>query len=90
MEQFITDAGPAIIAVLVPLAIAGFKVAWAKVPTFMLPIAAAILGPLFDLAIAYVTSLPAQGTAAAALYGLAGVGLREIADQAKKVVTAAP
>lgn len=85
MEDLITQVGMPIIMVLVPLAVAAFKKAIPSIPKWALPILATALGPVFDLAIQYVAGLPSVG-AMAALAGLAGVGLRELKDQAGKAL----
>ncbi len=73
-----------ILPLLVPIIIAGFKVALPKLPGWTLPIIAPALGALID----YIGSLTPLGTGAAhpllaAALGSAGVGLREMVTQIK-------
>jgi len=89
MEDLINQIGLLVIPVLVPLAVAAFKKLWGNVPPVVLPLLAAILGPVFDLAIGAVAGVESSGVWAV-LLGLAGVGLRELKDQITKAVTAAP
>jgi len=49
---------------------------------------ALVLGPLGELGVSWITGLATTGWQGA-LAGLAGVGIREIVDQAKKAVTEA-
>ena len=86
MEQLISQIGIPLIAVLVPLAVAVIKTAWAGMPKWLMPIAAVVLGPVFDIVIHLVSGLEANGALAGALAGLAGIGLRELKDQAVKAV----
>lgn len=85
MEDLIQQIGLPLIAVLVPLVVGGFKKLLPNVPTVLLPILAALLGPVFELGISYVTMAEFTGVAGA-LMGLAGVGLREVKDQVVKSV----
>lgn len=68
--------------VLVPLLLAGIKALKPNIPTWLLPILAAILGgvgvTLAGMALHFQTN-----TVAAVLLGLAGVGVREVVDQLK-------
>lgn len=72
-----------LIPLVVPLVVAVVKFVLPKLPVWTLPILAPALGALVD----YLTTL-ATGTAAspvlAAVFGSAGVGLREIIDQVKQ------
>jgi hypothetical protein len=72
--------------ILVPVFIAGIKLLLAqfgsKLPKVWIPIAAPILGALVDLLITHTWG---AGTVMAAIAGSAGVGLREIVDQLKKL-----
>lgn len=72
-----------LIAVVVPLLIAGLKKLFPKIPGAVLPVLAPVLGGLIE---AIVTSLghDAGGLVTGAVAGSAGVGLREIADQNRK------
>lgn len=68
--------------VIVPLVIAGFKMISSKIPTWILPILAPILGAL--VGVISNAALQANGNLmVAAALGLAGVGVREIIDQLK-------
>lgn len=72
------------IPVLVPVVIYLLKLVLPMLPKSVLPILAPVLGGVADAIIAYATgsvSNPALG----ALLGSAGVGLREIVHQLKKV-----
>jgi hypothetical protein len=70
----------ALIPVLVPVLIAGLKLAVSVIPGWLLPIIAPVLGGLADAGLAYVSG----GTASPMLgmiLGSAGVGIREIVNQ---------
>lgn len=68
--------------VVVPLVIAGFKLISAKIPTWVFPVLAPILGAL--VGVISNAALQANGNLyVAAALGLAGVGVREIIDQLK-------
>lgn len=68
--------------ILVPLVLAGLKKISPSIPSWVIPIAAPVLGVLIDLANSYATGHSSNLLVAAGL-GLAGVGLREIKDQIK-------
>lgn len=85
-QATIQSIGMPVIAVLVPLAIAGLKKIIPSIPKFAVPIIATLIGPLFDLGISYIVGVPSTGILGA-VAGLAGVGLREIKDQAQKALT---
>lgn len=87
MEDLISQVGLPIIAVLVPIVIAAFKKVIPDIPKWLLPIIATALGPLFDLGIGLLAGSEFNGVAAV-LAGLAGVGLRELKDQATKALPA--
>ena len=74
-----------LIPVLVPLLIAGGKFLIPRIPSWLLPIVAPILGGAVDAIAAYASGGTANPVLGAAL-GSAGVGLREIVDQMKKTV----
>lgn len=78
-----------LIPVVVPLVIAGMKYVMPKIPGPALPVIAAIIGPLTDLITSYATGNQANPILAGAL-GLAGVGVREVADQFKQVIATKP
>lgn len=78
-----------IIPLLVPILVALGKSVLPKVPTWLLPILAPALGALID----YLGTLATGGTPSpitAALYGSAGVGIRELMDQAKQRIVDGP
>lgn len=85
LAMLLPQIGPLVIAAVVPAAVAGFRKVWPSVPKVLLPLAAAALGPIFDIAITAVAGIETSGTMAV-LAGLAGVGLREIKDQVVKSV----
>lgn len=87
MEDLIQQIGLPIIAVLVPIVIAAFKRVIPDIPKWLLPIMATALGPVFDLGIGMLSGAEFNGVAAV-LAGLAGVGLRELKDQAQKALPA--
>lgn len=76
-----------LIPVLVPVIIAGVKWALPKVPPFALPILAPLLGAGLDIVLHYAGVTSSNGVLGAVL-GAAGVGLREVVDQVKKLQTA--
>lgn len=75
--------------VVVPLIIAGMKLLMPKIPSWILPLIAPVLGVLINIIDQAVTSHAGNIWLAAAL-GLAGVGVREVVDQTKQTVTAPP
>lgn len=75
-----------LIPVLVPLLIAVGKLLVPRIPSWLLPIVAPILGGIVD-AIGAFASGGATNTVLAMALGSAGVGLREIVDQMKKAAT---
>lgn len=77
------------IPVLVPIVLAVLKAFLPKLPSAVFPILAPLLGAGIDI-IQYYVGLPTVSTLTASMLGLAGVGLREIQDQAKKSITNAP
>jgi len=83
--ELVQQIGVPLIAVIVPLLIALFKKIVPSLPTFAIPIIALGMGPLFDAGISWVTGLQGTGMTAV-LYGLAGVGLRELKDQLQKAI----
>lgn len=85
MEDVMNQLGLALIAVLVPLVVSGVRWALPQIPKVFLPVLAAALGPVFDLAIHLIAGLELQGPVAI-VAGLAAVGLREIKDQTVKEV----
>lgn len=90
MEDAIRQVGLIAIPVLVPMVIGLFKTYfWSKVPSALLPVFAAVLGPVFDVALVKLAGADSTGWASVAL-GLAGVGLREVKEGALKVVKGVP
>lgn len=77
---------PLLIPLVVPILIAILKWATDSVPKPFLPILAPLLGAAADIAMSYATGTAMNPVLGAAL-GAAGVGVREIADQAKKSIT---
>lgn len=72
-----------LIPVLVPLMIAAGKVLVPRIPGWLLPILAPVLGGIVDAAAAYASGGTANPVLSMAL-GSAGVGLREIVDQMRR------
>lgn len=72
-----------LIAVVVPLLIAGLKKLFPKIPGALLPVLAPVLGGIIE---AIITSLghDAGGVVTGAVAGAAGTGVREIVDQNRK------
>jgi uncharacterized RDD family membrane protein YckC len=68
-----------IIIPVVPVILAIMKQLIPKIPKMWIPIAAAVIGALAELAMGY-SGIPGWG----AILGMAGVGLREIVDQIRK------
>ena len=73
---------PALLPVITPLLIAGIKLVITKLPTWSLPVIAPLLAGVLDAVNAYFTGV-SIGPLQAGLLGLAGVGVREVVDQAK-------
>lgn len=71
---------PAVIVAAVPLVVAGIK---KKLATWLIPILATFLGVAADFLAAYALNKPVTPMLGA-IFGLAGVGLREIVDQLRK------
>lgn len=74
---------PGLVTVIVPLVIYFAKVIVPKIPKWLIPILAPILGGVAEAVLAYAsggTPNPALG----AVLGAAGTGLREVVDQIKK------
>ena len=82
--ETISKLAALLIPVLVPFLIAGIKALIPKLPTWILPILAPILGALS----AAVSGVADPGTGA--VLGLAGIGVREVADQTRKAAKQAP
>lgn len=72
-----------LIAVLVPLLIAGLKKLFPKIPGALLPVLAPVLGGIIE---AIITGLghDGGGVVTGAVAGAAGTGVREIVDQNRK------
>lgn len=74
----------AVIPLLVPIIVAGFKVVLKFIPSWSLPIIAAGLGELLNFVSGLVGG-PTTSVLGGVLLGSAGTGLREIVDQVKQV-----
>jgi hypothetical protein len=85
IAAIVNQIGLPLIAVLVPIIIAAFKNLLPKVPSWALPLLAPILGAAGDAVLALLAGVPVTGWQGA-LAGLAGVGVREVVDQAKKAI----
>jgi len=80
--------GQQMIPVLVPTVIAFLKTkVMPSLPAWTIPILAGVLGPAIDFALAFLASKTADPKLGL-LYGLAGVGIREVYDQGKKALAA--
>lgn len=88
MSQVIAQIGLPLIAVLVPMIVALFKKALPQIPKPLLPLLAAVLGVIGDLAASYLSGAPSNSVLGA-LLGFGGVGLRELIDQMRKAVAEA-
>lgn len=89
LAALVNSIGLPLIAAGVPLLIAAFKKLLPKIPVYLLPIIAPILGALGDFALSALAGVPSGGLGGA-LAGLAGVGVREIVDQLKQQLPAKP
>jgi uncharacterized YccA/Bax inhibitor family protein len=87
MEELINAIGMPLIVIAVPLVVAFLKSMFTKLPAMLIPIIAALLGPVGDFALQLISSYQGIGWTAA-LLGVAGVGVREIFDQLKKATSA--
>jgi hypothetical protein len=79
----------ALIALAAPLVTAVVKWLWVKIPTGLIPIICSVAGLLIALAAHYVAGWSVtwwQGL----LLGIAGIGVREIVDRGKQVVSPPP
>jgi hypothetical protein len=74
-----------LIPAAVPLLIAVLKGLLPKIPKAALPVMATLIGAMLDIGQSYLSGHAASPILGAAL-GAAGVGLREIVDQTKKMV----
>lgn len=72
-------AAPAI-AIAVPMIVGAIRWASGMLPKWSLPVLAGALGPALDMAIAASAGTEGHG-ALAVVYGLAGVGVRELRHQ---------
>ena len=70
-------ADPKVIALVAPLLVAALKKVTSKVPASVLPVVSLVLG-------AALSAVAGGDLASGAAAGLAGVGVREALDQAKK------
>jgi len=87
VAELITQLGPLLLAVVVPIIIAGVKKVVPLIPGWLIPIIAPAVGYLANLISGLLGGVKTDSAFAAALLGLAGVGIREIFDQIKKVLT---
>ena len=86
-SALVNSIGLILIPVLVPLVIGAFKkFVTDKVPGAVLPIIAAVLGPLFDWGISAIAGIPPSGALVGVALGLAGVGLREVKEGAVRAI----
>jgi hypothetical protein len=81
-----SSAWELMIPVLVPVIIAAVKWALPKVPAVALPILAPVLGAAMEIVLHFAGVSGSNGVLGAVL-GAAGVGLREVIDQIKKLQT---
>lgn len=79
--------GAAWLVIVVPLVITALKMLVPKIPSSWLPVIAPLLGTLGDGLTSYFTG-NAPNPALGALYGAAGVGIREVIDQIKQAAMA--
>lgn len=88
IAAIVNQIGLPLLAVVVPLIIAVFK---AKIPwltekaPWALPLLAPVIGAAGDFLLGLLAGVPSTGLGGA-LAGLAGVGVREVVDQAKKAL----
>lgn len=75
-----------LVTAIVPLVLAGVRSAVVRIPSWVIPIAAPFLGAALDVGLHYSGVYSSSQPLAAAFFGMAGVGLREIVDQLKKSV----
>lgn len=71
---------PRLLAIVAPLLVAGVKSLTDKLPSWSLPILSTVLG-------AVLSAVSGGDLASGAAAGLAGVGVREALDQAKKAAS---
>ena len=74
-----------LIPVLTPIVIAAAKWAVPQIPKVALPVVAPVLGAALDIAAYYAGVTATADPARGALLGAAGVWVREVIDQVKKV-----
>jgi len=79
----------ALIPVAVPLVIAGIKLLLPRVPKVWLPVLAPVLGAIAEVVVNYSTQGHTDAPWLGSALGAAGVGLREIADQVRKLMARA-
>jgi hypothetical protein len=75
-----------LITVITPAIIAALKLAIPRLPGWTLPIIAPLLGAAQGIVLNYA-GIVSSNAGLAALLGMAGVGLREVYDQAQKRLT---
>lgn len=74
----------ALITALVPIFLAGVRSLVSQIPSWVIPVAAPFVGALLDVVLYQTGVYAQQQPLLAAFFGMAGVGLREIVDQAMK------
>ena len=85
VSALLAAATPFVLTVFVPMAIQFIKLkVWPKVPAYLLPIAAPILGLLFDYGLGLLGSAPVGNAYLAAILGALGVWLHEFVKQFKE------
>jgi len=76
-----------LVTAAVPIVLAVVRKVAAKIPTWVIPIAAPFLGASIDVLLYQVGVYGQQQPLVGAFFGMAGVGLREIVDQMRKATT---
>lgn len=85
--QFLNQLSPLLVTIFAPIVVALIKARYAKIPTWMLPLSAPIIGVAGDALVTWVTGLSLTGgPVEAAFAGALGVFVREVVDQSKKAL----
>jgi len=85
IAALLAAATPFVLTVFVPMAIQFIKLkVWPKVPAYLLPIAAPVLGLLFDYGLGLLGKAPVGNAYLAAILGALGVWLHEFVKQFKE------
>lgn len=79
-----------IIPLIVPIVIAGVKALLPRVPVWVLPVLAPLLGAALDILSYYAGLVAASSPLLGAVLGGAGVAVREIQDQVRKTLVGSP